>query len=106
MKTTIFYGKLEGLTEGHKAAKISEITETERGSAHTFMSATYWPLTMLRIEETLDAKNNYYKFAVPTWIWDNKLADSSQSFKPSSFEQFVQAPVLTKQDNIAYPEKK
>lgn len=94
-----FYGTLVGLTASKKAVQVKDITETANTQDYVFNKDTYWPLSMLRIS-VINKDKKYFKFEVPTWIWENKVQEEGiKEFEGMSINQFAQLGLLFADDN-------
>lgn len=96
---TSFYGTLVGLTASKKAVRISDITDEPNTEQWVFNKDTYWPLSMIRIS-VINKDKKYFKFEVPSWIWDNKVEEEGiKQFEGMSVNQFAQLGLLFADDN-------
>lgn len=94
-----FYGTLVQVTASKKAVQVRNITEDPHGNKMIFDKDTYWAISMLRIA-VINKEDKYFKFEVPSWIWDNKVEEEGiKEFEGMSLDQFSQFGLLFADDN-------
>mgnify|MGYP001443163628 CR=1 FL=1 len=110
MTKVIFYAEMHTTNAKYgKAYLLKDICSDEKLTEKVLPSA-FWPISQLDADViNLKHKEDYalVECRVPEWLWEAKLKDADNAFKPKVSKAFHQLALqMADTDNITLPPKK
>ena len=110
MTKVIFYAEMHTTNAKYGKAYLLNKISSDKKLTELVLPSAFWPISQLEADViNLKHKKDYalVECKVPEWLWDAKLKDANNAFKPKISDSFHQLTLqMADTDNVTLPPEK